>query len=871
MKKFISIITVLLAMLMLFSLVACGGNEDDPNNPGGTVKPGATVTLSKTELTLNEGETERLTATTDPEGESVSFASSDDSIVTVSVTGLVSAKAAGTATVTATVESSGNTATCTVTVNAQQLNIPTGADVIRLDGTKNFALVKEDAQSDVQLSRSGDVTSVTYTAAIVQSESWNNQIYLDVTGTDVTRKTDIGFNFKGNGEDVFMAIFTKSQETIIEQTFSTTAGWNTYTAEIPEAKRYMLATAERVVFTVPVPSARYNGNGGTAYFGGVWFYGDAEPAVQKVYKYEEYDVVATLDLSKWNEFDWDMTFKGQDRVESGDTYVEGTYNEEDGSLTIKNHGYGQWIAMPFNVPKADYSDVECIAVRAKGTKGAVIAGQISYQNAFSLRNFTEEEQWMFCDVTDFPVEDNARVVSLAPCQFVNGYSEWEVTIYSVELLKPRDPSLPPRPLPEESSDIPEGADRIDEGQNYTVNPDLKGWNGSITPDAEGNTTVEIKGSTIRGGNGEHWVYLSLEDRIVENATHLNIRIKGTYPVTTTLKTADGEIILQQRVLGTSRWQVYKFEIPEDKRDLLDDTCILTFLSPDYDPNFQTINRVAPTMCYGGVWFDGATAHVHTFAEEWTSDETSHWHAATCGHTDVKGSLAAHEFGDDSVCDVCGYDSSVPHEHTFADEWTYDETGHWHAATCGHTDEKGDFAEHVDENSDGKCDTCGADMFEQGTEPEEPTETGITFAITDMKTYQTGFSVKVNGGETNIEAKGVAVRAQDGTNTVSASLEGIELGGKTKLSLNAGGYWFNSQKDNEKQDNAVSITVKVMGADGAIVEQTFELTEAVQDFELTAADFSGATSIQIVIPVYDAEMAGTQGMRANVTLSDVHFE
>ena len=869
MKKFISAITVLLATLMLFSLVACGGNEGDPNTPGGTVKPGATVALNKTELTLNEGETERLTATTDPEGESVSFASSDDSIVTVSVTGLVSAKASGTATVTATVESSGNTAECTVTVNAQQLNIPTSEDIIRLDETKNFALVKEDAQSDVQLSRSGDVTSVTYTAAIVQSESWNNQIYLDVTGTDVTRKTDIGFNFKGNGEDVFMAIFTKSQETIIEQTFSTTAGWNTYTAEIPEAKRYMLATAERVVFTVPVPSARYNGNGGTAYFGGVWFFGDAEPAVQKVYKYEEYDVVATLDLSKWNEFDWDMTFKGEDRVESGDTYVEGTYNEEDGSLTIKNHGYGQWIAMPFNVPKADYSDVECIAVRAKGTKGAVIAGQISYQNAFSLRNFTEEEQWMFCDVTDFPVEDNARVVSLAPCQFVNGYSEWEVTIYSVELLKPRDPSLPPRPLPEESSDIPEGADRIDEGQNYTVNPDLKGWNGSITPDAEGNTTVEIKGSTIRGGNGEHWVYLSLEDRIVENATHLNIRIKGTYPVTTTLRTADGEIILQQRVLGTSRWQVYKFEIPEDKRELLDDTCILTFLSPDYDPNFQTINRIAPTMCYGGVWFDGATAHVHTFAEEWTSDETNHWHAATCGHTEEKGSLAAHEFGDDDVCDVCGYDSSVPHEHTFADEWTYDETGHWHAATCGHTEEKGSFAEHVDADSNGKCDVCGEDM--PTTEPEEPTETGITFAITDMKTYQTGFSVKVNGGETNIEAKGVAVRAQDGTNTVSASLEGIELGGKTKLSLNAGGYWFNSQKDNEKQDNAVSITVKVMGADSVITEQTFELTEAGQDFVLTAADFSGATSIQIVVPVYDAEMAGTQGMRANVTIANVHFE
>lgn len=34
-----------------------------------------------------------------------------------------------------------------------------------------------------------------------------------------------------------------------------------------------------------------------------------------------------------------------------------------------------------------------------------------------------------------------------------------------------------------------------------------------------------------------------------------------------------------------------------------------------------------------------------------------------------------------------------HEHTFADTWTYDETYHWHAATCDDTDEVRDRAEH----------------------------------------------------------------------------------------------------------------------------------------------------------------------------------
>ena len=41
-----------------------------------------------------------------------------------------------------------------------------------------------------------------------------------------------------------------------------------------------------------------------------------------------------------------------------------------------------------------------------------------------------------------------------------------------------------------------------------------------------------------------------------------------------------------------------------------------------------------------------------------------------------------------------------HTHTYSDKWSSDETQHWHAATCGHDDVKGDVAEHVDENDDG---------------------------------------------------------------------------------------------------------------------------------------------------------------------------
>ena len=62
-------------------------------------------------------------------------------------------------------------------------------------------------------------------------------------------------------------------------------------------------------------------------------------------------------------------------------------------------------------------------------------------------------------------------------------------------------------------------------------------------------------------------------------------------------------------------------------------------------------------------------HTHTYASTWSSDETNHWHAATCEHTDEVSDLAAHTFGNwevvteqtcvqdgvqERTCTVCGY-------------------------------------------------------------------------------------------------------------------------------------------------------------------------------------------------------------------------
>lgn len=55
--------------------------------------------------------------------------------------------------------------------------------------------------------------------------------------------------------------------------------------------------------------------------------------------------------------------------------------------------------------------------------------------------------------------------------------------------------------------------------------------------------------------------------------------------------------------------------------------------------------------------NGGEEHEHTFATEWSYDETNHWHAATCEHKDERADVAAHTF-EDGVCTVCGYEEEV---------------------------------------------------------------------------------------------------------------------------------------------------------------------------------------------------------------------
>lgn len=106
-----------------------------------------------------------------------------------------------------------------------------------------------------------------------------------------------------------------------------------------------------------------------------------------------------------------------------------------------------------------------------------------------------------------------------------------------------------------------------------------------------------------------------------------------------------------------------------------------------------------------------TNHLHDFSDEWSFDETNHWHAATCEHTAEKSNLGEHEFDDGTVitpatekadgeikytCTVCGYEKTgtiSTHTHVFSGEWSQSETHHWHACTIEDCEATEDLAEH----------------------------------------------------------------------------------------------------------------------------------------------------------------------------------
>ena len=162
----------LMAAFLIGLAVACGKPEPDPGHGQTTpsqpqVVAVSSVSLDKTSVSLNVGESVTLAATVKPDNatnKTVSWSSSNASVASVDASGKVSAVAEGTATITA--KAGDKTATCSVTVTKKVVAVESVTlDKSSLELTEGetatlTATVKPDNASDKTVTWSSSKTSV---------------------------------------------------------------------------------------------------------------------------------------------------------------------------------------------------------------------------------------------------------------------------------------------------------------------------------------------------------------------------------------------------------------------------------------------------------------------------------------------------------------------------------------------------------------------------------------------------------------------------------------------------------------------------------------------------------------------------------------
>lgn len=126
----------------------------------------STITLDKTSVSMEEGQTTQLTATTYPVQCMAKWTSSDINIATVDSFGKIKAKSVGTATITAEVD--GKTTTCSVTVSSKNPTITLSSGNISGGSSASIS----SGACDVSFARWGDRT-------ITLNGSWLDRVFAD--------------------------------------------------------------------------------------------------------------------------------------------------------------------------------------------------------------------------------------------------------------------------------------------------------------------------------------------------------------------------------------------------------------------------------------------------------------------------------------------------------------------------------------------------------------------------------------------------------------------------------------------------------------------------------------------------------------------
>lgn len=150
------------------------------------------------------------------------------------------------------------------------------------------------------------------------------------------------------------------------------------------------------------------------------------------------------------------------------------------------------------------------------------------------------------------------------------------------------------------------------------------------------------------------------------------------------------------------------------------------------------------------------AHKHTYSDEWDRSAEGHWHNATCKHTDEKTEIEPHIYTDstDATCNVCGYDREIvtpqppTHSHTWS-EWKIGNGKHWKECTadgCTDTVAKSEEGDHVfGEVENGKKTCLVCGHSENVTVPDD-LATAKEEAKTELAAYKTDKIAEIDATE-----------------------------------------------------------------------------------------------------------------------------
>lgn len=174
---------------------------------------------------------------------------------------------------------------------------------------------------------------------------------------------------------------------------------------------------------------------------------------------------------------------------------------------------------------------------------------------------------------------------------------------------------------------------------------------------------------------------------------------------------DGKVVYTCSTCGFTREEV----VPGDPHNFENEVVDARYLKT---PASCTEGAVYYKSCACGQagtdTFVSGNALGHTYSDTWSHNDQQHWQAATCEHSSERIKIADHIWDGGVVtvqptgstkgertftCVVCKLTRKeamepTTHQHTFADNWSGNESYHWKVATCEHKTEMKDFGVHA---------------------------------------------------------------------------------------------------------------------------------------------------------------------------------